>query len=157
MYLIPYYNKIILYIGGMAMEDGGLALGLILIIGAGAVIVIWRAYNQAKAEPKKEIYENLLNELRKDPNNGELRGKVLEAGRDYYSTLRHDHLLTIYDEQAITNDVNSACVNVVNNQTVNRENTVYEDIKLLSELKDEGIITEDEFNEKKKVLLGKIV
>lgn len=38
----------------------------------------------------------------------------------------------------------------------NNENDVYEQIRKLSKLKDDGILTEEEFNEKKKVFLDKI-
>lgn len=38
-----------------------------------------------------------------------------------------------------------------------KENTVYKDIEELARLKDKGVLTEEEFNEKKKVLLKKII
>jgi predicted negative regulator of RcsB-dependent stress response len=69
---------------------------LILIVGAIIIKVLWQNANASKAQLKKELYVNLLNKLRKDSNNGELKAKVLDAGRDYYSTLREDHCLTVY-------------------------------------------------------------
>jgi len=44
------------------------------------------------------------------------KGKALRLGREYYGLLRDDGRITIYDEQAITNDLNSMTnnVNVVN-------------------------------------------
>lgn len=139
------------------MEDGGMLIAGLLLAGVAIVIMaVWQSNNAIKAQPKKELYENLLSELSKEPNNSELKTKVLEAGRDYYATLRTDHCLTIYDEQAITNDINSACINITTTQVVNNDSDVYEDIKKLSELRDGGILTEEEYNEKKKILLEKI-
>ena len=39
---------------------------------------------------------------------------------------------------------------------INENKTTSEQIRVLAKLKDEGIITEEEFNEKKKILLDKI-
>ncbi|MFC2028858.1 SHOCT domain-containing protein, partial [Chloroflexota bacterium] len=47
--------------------------------------------------------------------------------------------------------------NLIKSQTVtSKEKTITGQIRDLAKLKDEGIITEQEFNEKKKVLLDKI-
>jgi len=44
------------------------------------------------------------------------KSKALQFGREYYGSLREDGRVTIYDEQAISNDINSMSntVNVVN-------------------------------------------
>jgi hypothetical protein len=56
-------------------------------------------------------YEAAKNMLRKNPKNSQFREAVLSAGRKYYSSLRDgvyvDGILTIYDEQAISNDLNT--------------------------------------------------
>ena len=43
-----------------------------------------------------------------------------------------------------------------NNNAIQDNDKVFEDLKKLGELKAAGILTEDEFNEKKKELLSKI-
>jgi hypothetical protein len=50
-----------------------------------------------KIDRLKEEYDNALN--------GNDKRVALEAGRAYYRELRRDKNLTIYDEQAIANDL----------------------------------------------------
>ncbi len=53
---------------------------------------------------------NKLNELKENYDNalrGTDRKTALDAGRAYYSALRKDSKLTIYDEQAIINDLSA--------------------------------------------------
>lgn len=130
--------------------------GVIILVICISIWVIWQSSKVDKAMPKKEIYDDLLSELRENPNNAYLREKALMAGRDYYGTLRLDGRLTIYDEQAITNDINVAIGNGNPIEPHNNSNNVYKDIEQLANLKDKGILTEEEFNEKKRVLLEKI-
>jgi hypothetical protein len=49
-------------------------------------------------------YEDAKDVLRKNPEKIELRELALNAARQYYASLR-DGTLTIYDEQAISNDL----------------------------------------------------
>lgn len=134
-------------IGGIQME---LLIAIILIvIGLGGTAII-NGYVANKAEPIKEKYDELLEQLKNDSNNAELKKKVLEVGREYYSTCRTDGKLTIYDEQAIQNDITAHCIE--NNST----NTIYNDIERLAKLKEKGILTEEEFLEKKQELLRQI-
>lgn len=130
--------------------------GVIILVICISIWVIWQSSKVDKAMPKKEIYDDLLSELRENPNNAYLREKALMAGRDYYGTLRLDGHLTIYDEQAITNDINVALGNGSPIEPHNNSNNVYKDIEQLANLKDKGILTEEEFDEKKRVLLEKI-
>lgn len=130
-----------------------LGIGIMMLIVSITIWVIWQSSKVDKAMPKKENYDDLLNQLRENPNNANLKERVLIAGRDYYGTLRLDGRLTIYDEQAITNDISTA---VGNGSPIEPQNNVYKDIEQLANLKDKGILTEEEFNEKKRVLLEKI-
>lgn len=104
----------------------------------------------------KENYDKALKNLAKEPTNISLRVEALNAGRAYYSNKRNDKKLTIYDEQAIQNDLAPYYTNSNKSANSNEGNNVYKDIEELAKLKDKGILTEDEFNEKKRVLLAKI-
>ena len=74
---------------------------LLLIIGVGFIYLgskIGRT-SENKISLLKEDYDKTLT--------GNSKSKALEAGRKYYSSLRQFGDLTIYDEQAIANDINS--------------------------------------------------
>jgi hypothetical protein len=71
--------------------------GVVILVVA---IVIAAIVMQAKAKAKlKKAYDEALR--------GTNKKVALDAGRKYYASLRKDGRLTIYDEQAITNDVNA--------------------------------------------------
>lgn len=74
-----------------------------ILIGIG-IIFFWQfeKARRKKMNEAKEIYIQYQNALkRKD------KVQALELGRKYYVMLRRRNRLTIYDEQAITNDLNS--------------------------------------------------
>lgn len=70
----------------------------------------------------------------------------------YFDSKAYDVFMNIIPSKEI-NFVNSK--NIKKNELIDSDD-IYNQIKKLSELKNEGILTEEEFNEKKKVLLGKI-
>ena len=76
-----------------------MAILLLLVIGAG---FIYLGTNMGKSSKEKVSnlkinYDNALS--------GTSRASALEAGREYYRSLRQFGDLTIYDEQAISNDI----------------------------------------------------
>ena len=70
------------------------------------IIIIAVIIGVSSAKAKEKRIETL-----KLKYNATLRGTdkkaALEAGRAYYSELRNKKVLTIYDEQAITNDLST--------------------------------------------------
>lgn len=90
--------------------------GILLIIAALAFIayvaflILQEINNQAKrkAEEQERLakeYESSKQALKRNPQDSNFREAVLKAGRAYYSALRGKNILTIYDEQAINNDL----------------------------------------------------
>ena len=69
---------------------------VIVIIGI-AIFILTAIAKSNKLKRLKENYDNALE--------GTDKRAALAAGRAYYSALREDGKLTIYDEQAITNDL----------------------------------------------------
>ena len=65
---------------------------LIVIVG----IFLAGAKSKANAENKRLFHEALQ---------GDDKAKALALGRKYYSGIRSDGKLTVYDEQALTNDL----------------------------------------------------
>ncbi|ACK64273.1 hypothetical protein PCC8801_0169 [Rippkaea orientalis PCC 8801] len=61
----------------------------------------WSEYVQYMLEQ----YEVTKEQLRQNPNSTQAREAMLQAGRAYYSCMREQGVPTIYDEQAINNDM----------------------------------------------------
>jgi predicted membrane protein len=126
------------------------------------------AYVLSQAVRKKEQirknYESAKNKLRQQPSNNQLREKALQDGREYYKSLRNG-VLSIYDEQAITNDLAAvAPVSQTNNIVQpnidkaddNSQSDIVVKLEKLNLLKDKGMITESEFEAKRKDLIDKM-
>jgi hypothetical protein len=76
----------------------GFIIGTIIL----GVIIASFFKNKSKTkelETLKQAYDRAL----KGPD----KRAALEAGRTYYSSLRKDKILSVYDEQAITNDLST--------------------------------------------------
>ena len=71
---------------------------LIFVVAIVAVILFYIQKNKRIAELKRD-YDDAI-------RSGN-RGMALQAGRKYYSAIRQNGKLTIYDEQAITNDLST--------------------------------------------------
>ncbi len=52
-----------------------------------------------------EQYESAKSQLRQNPGSSQAREAMLKAGREYYSCIREGGAPTIYDEQAMNNDM----------------------------------------------------
>ena len=61
----------------------------------------WSKYVQYMLEQ----YEATKEQLRQNPSSSQAREAMLKAGRAYYSCMREEGVPTIYDEQAINNDM----------------------------------------------------
>lgn len=71
----------------------------IIILGM-VIVAFFNTKNKTKQlETLKQAYDRAL----KGPD----KRAALEAGRAYYSSLRKNKILSIYDEQAITNDLST--------------------------------------------------
>ena len=98
----------------MTSDEKGYLLAFIalgVIIAFFVIVKHLTAKEKERLERKRELkdaYETALKATDK--------GKALRLGREYYGSLREDGRVTTYDEQAITNDINSMTntVNVVN-------------------------------------------
>ncbi|GAB7389035.1 hypothetical protein BSNK01_28730 [Bacillaceae bacterium] len=59
-------------------------------------------------ENNKEVYEKFLNKYSQNPRHDYLRQLTIEAGEQYYASLRKDGKLTPEDEEAIRKDLKKA-------------------------------------------------
>ena len=72
-------------------------IAILIIIGIIALVIYSGNLNAKKQAQTKQRYEQALK--------GTDKRAALDAARAYYSSVRNGKTLTIYDEQAITNDL----------------------------------------------------
>ncbi|MCY1633946.1 SHOCT domain-containing protein [Marinifilum sp. D737] len=84
---------------------------------------------------------------------GSDRQKALAAGREYYRFFRSDGKITIYDEQAIDNDMKMMPPEKVS-VVVDQSNNVIDQLERLAKLKENGTLSESEFLEQKIKILN---
>ena len=82
-------------------------IGGVAGLSAPPVFALYLSYKKwgKYAEEMKQKYENAKEKVRGNPNNKPAREHMVEAGRAYYSCLRENGMPTIYDEQAVANDL----------------------------------------------------
>lgn len=121
--------------------------GLATIAGFFVLIFLYRG-----VRGRKMLKERLTKEYQKALK-GTNRQEALATGREYYKFLRPDRKLTIYDEQAIDNDMKMMPPEKVS-VVVNQSNTIVDQLERLAKLKETGILTEPEFIEQKAKILN---
>lgn len=132
-------------VSGGGSSVGGAIVGGLVAGGAGAVIG-----SRKKTEGKPITTKIVTNDERETFLNFFIDGKKRSMFFDYSG---YNILLDILPER----DFNSLNKNILVNKSNNdNKDNVINQIKQLAELRDEGILTEDEFQEKKKDLLSKI-
>ncbi|GEM_PF-3577355 len=140
----------------------GFFVGIIKILNEIGTSGIKKEQKQIKI---KQEYENIKNQLSQEPNNIHLRQLALQTARKYYASFRSNGRLTIYDEQAIQNDL-SAIFYLGFIQSNPQKYDQYDHYKenidcsdsmtkleKLNQLKDKNLITEADFEGKKQQIL----
>lgn len=96
------------------IKYGVLFIIVSLIIAGWGILMIYLTKKGEEIVEKEKIDEanriekiKLLESIYQSNLCGTNKSEALRSGRAYYSSLRKDDILTIYDEQAISNDLNS--------------------------------------------------
>jgi hypothetical protein len=115
-----------------------------IILGVFAAIILI-AVNVMTSRNKAKLKEQYQQALK-----GSNKGRALQAGRAYYAAIRDGGKLTVYDEQAINNDLATMPASQVN--PTKKLDSVTQ-LEKLFELKEKGVLTEQEYqNQKAKIL-----
>ena len=139
-------------------SSGFVCFGVIIIILVVAVVV----NNQKVSEIRraKAIYLDSLAQLKTHPTNANLRQNTLALGRVYSNLTRKKKGVTLFDEVALMNDINAACAGAT---TVHQTNTVRstapsieERLERLLELRDKGLIDEQEYSSRRQRIIDEI-
>lgn len=122
------------------------AIGFLVVVG----IVMWIAITNTNGKNKrlanaKAAYHASLAALKKDPTNPDLKQQTLSLGRAYSELTRDQKRVTIFDEVALSNDINAACAAATERSAQTPGLTPEARIGRLNELRAKGLVTEEEY------------
>lgn len=139
---------------------------LCLVIPAVLIVLIMVVSGNAQAARQKALleartaYEKALNDLRERPTDPTRRQAALDAGRQYASLSRENKGTTIFDEAALKNDLDAATAGAVSLAAppspvsgAAPAASVADRLRQLDDLRQQGLITDDEYQARRKAIL----
>lgn len=142
--------------------------GAIVIIGSTILYIRTLLIQQKKSEDiilKGGAYKRALAALSDDPTNHKLHEHALRLGREYSAATRDGKGVTLFDEAALANDIRAVTANAtkttpapnVSTTTPQPYQTTLEDrIAALKKMKESGLLSDEEFEQKRKSILDSI-
>ena len=124
-------------------------IALIVLIGS---ILVRNMQEKKELGDALQAYQTILEQLKTDPTNADLRQRTLQLGRVYSNLTRNKTGVTIYDEVAVMNDINAACGGTVNVQG----RSVEERLARLQQLLAGGHIAEDEYRRRRQSIIDEV-
>ena len=123
-----------------------------------------RAQKLKELNQKQKAYQDALSALRQDPTNASLHEQALQLGRIYSAATREGNIVTLFDETALANDIRAVTANATQttmpvsapSSTAAPATSLDDRINTLLKMKASGLITDDEFDQKRKELLDSI-
>lgn len=139
-----------------------LCIGVIII---SIAIIVWIFYNSSQKREKiavaERVYKSNLEQLKRSPSDTNLRQKALSSGREYARIAREGGKETLFDEVALMNDINAVAGGYSVKPTEEKaeivaERSTSERLAELAKVKEQGLISEDEYNAKRSAILDEI-
>jgi seryl-tRNA(Sec) selenium transferase len=122
-----------------------------------------RAQKLKELNQKQKAYQDALSALRQDPTNVSLHEQALQLGRIYSAATREGNIVTLFDETALANDIRAVTANatqttipVAASAATVPSQSIDDRINALLKMKASGLITDAEFDQKRKELLDSI-
>jgi hypothetical protein len=107
----------------------------------------------------EESYKAALAQLKASPTSAELRERALDFGRKYAARTRSaagQGNVTIFDEVALANDLQAACAAATAASPRGNEDAIEDRLLRLAELRDNKLISDQEFGERRQQILGEL-
>jgi hypothetical protein len=131
-----------------------------------AGLIIWYSVTESSKKTEalaqaRAAYQDSLTKLKSNPTNANLRQQTLQFGRAYSNLTRNKKGVTIFDEVALSNDINAACAGatfVPQQQTSSEPVSPSTEQRLakLADLKSKGLIDEQEYISSRQKILDEI-
>jgi hypothetical protein len=142
---------------------GWIICTIVLVVIIVAILVANRRAADARAQALKDAhtaYQKALTKLREKPADAFYRQQALDAGRAYSSLTREGKGVTIFDEVALSNDINAAAAGAavasVKASAPAPPSSIQERLKRLDDLKANGAITDQEYAARRQSILGEL-
>jgi hypothetical protein len=103
----------------------------------------------------KAAYERHLARLKEDPTNPELKQRTLALGRTYSNLTRNRKGVAVYDEGALSNDINSACAAAIPPSSP-LPSSPEERLAKLTDLRSRGVVNEEEYQAQRRRILNEL-
>jgi Short C-terminal domain len=133
----------------------------VMIVGLVIGLAVKASQGDARGKAK-DVYQTSLQELTNNPTNPELRQRTLELGRAYSRLTRNSRGVTIFDEVALSNDINAAAGGTMaiapprESRPSIAAPTMEDRLAQLARLKDQGLISEAEYTAKRQKVLDEV-
>ena len=152
--------QLFLYWQGGGDSTGVVCCGGVLLFVIVIIIALVKSGNEQtqRLNAARDAYFNSLRRLKTNPTSADLRQTTLQLGRTYSNLTRNQKGVTIYDEVALSNDINAACAGattVVSNKQ-SEAHTIEFRLKNLAELKNKGLINEEEYTARRAKILDEV-
>jgi hypothetical protein len=133
--------------------------GAILFIVAMVIVAVKAGNEQTKQlNAARDAYFDSLRRLKANPTTADLRQGTLQLGRTYSNLTRNKRGVTVYDEVALSNDINAACAGaatLIANKQVQSQ-TIESRLQKLADLKNKGLIDEQEYAARRTRILDEV-
>jgi len=142
------------------------------LIATGIVVAIYIRSQAEEAKKRREAeekyraslseaegnYRQMLEVLRSNPTDPKMRERALNWGRRFAELTRQPvgSGVTIYDEVALSNDINAACAGATRTSQSGDSTSTEERLARLKSLFDKSLISPEEYSEKRMRLLDEI-
>lgn len=104
----------------------------------------------------RDAYFDALKRLKANPTSADLRESTLQLGRTYSNLTRNKSGVTVYDEVALSNDINAACAGAATLVDNKPTQAIESRLQKLAELKTKGLIDEQEYAARREKILDEV-
>ncbi|HKO60027.1 MAG TPA: SHOCT domain-containing protein [Pyrinomonadaceae bacterium] len=151
---------ILLLLQGQDTAVEGLICPIIVILVIALIGYSVSNGNKKRAEAlenARRAYHSSLERLKQNPTDANLRQTTLGLGRNYSNLTRNRKGVTVFDEVALMNDISAACAGASRSGPGAPEPLSIEArLTRLVELRNQGVIDETEYAEKRQRILDEI-
>ena len=121
---------------------------VLFLLGGGVAAAIWLARPKARRlAAALAAYQSSLTKLKEDPTNATLKQRTLALGREYSNLTRDSKGVSLFDEVALSNDINAACAGATRHQPRTNGGSLESRLSRLADLQSRGLVSAQEFQE----------
>lgn len=131
----------------------------VVATGVFLAIAAYAKWNTTRMVGAQAAYRDALEKLKANPNSPQLRTAALELGRAYSNITRNQKGVTVFDEVALSNDINAACaasVLMASSSASTAVGTTEARLQKLLDLKTSGLITDEEYGSRRSKILDEL-